>query len=112
MNAYYERIIQLFSLPIYAFFIPLEIILAHFAHRHYYTLKETAVNIYLNLLAAGIDLLLRGGALIILYYFYGLHPKLINLPPAAYWVILLIGEDFLFWLEHFVDHHCRLFWAV
>ena len=21
-------------------------------------------------------------------------------------------EDFLFWVEHYVDHHCRLFWAV
>jgi sterol desaturase/sphingolipid hydroxylase (fatty acid hydroxylase superfamily) len=25
---------------------------------------------------------------------------------------LFLGEDFLFWLEHYVDHHCRLFWAV
>ncbi len=29
-----------------------------------------------------------------------------------YWLLLLLGEDLLFWLEHFVDHHVRFFWAV
>src|SRR3990167_7918592 len=32
--------------------------------------------------------------------------------PWIYWVALLIMEDFLFYLLHYVDHYCRLFWAI
>lgn len=35
-----------------------------------------------------------------------------TLPPVLYWLFLFLGEDFLFWLEHLVDHRVRLFWAV
>src|SRR5262249_51894109 len=32
--------------------------------------------------------------------------------PWAYWIVLLVGQDFLFYWLHRVDHSCRLFWAV
>lgn len=112
MNELQERICLLFSIPIYAVLIPLEIILSNFSRLRFYTWKETAVNVYLNLLNAGIDMLLRfvvGLAFLTFFYQHGLA---IHWHPVVYWVVLLIGEDLLFWLEHFVDHHCRLFWAV
>jgi sterol desaturase/sphingolipid hydroxylase (fatty acid hydroxylase superfamily) len=112
MNELQQRIFTLFSIPVYAVFIPLEILLSNFQHRNFYTLKESLVNIYLNLLNAGIDLLLRFViGLSVLYFFYQYHLP-IRFHPVAYWVFLLLGEDFMFWLEHFVDHNCRLFWAV
>lgn len=107
-----ERICFLFSIPIYAVLIPLEIILSNFSRLRFYSWKETAVNVYLNLLNAGIDLLLRLViGLTFLTYFYQFHLN-ISWHPVVYWVVLLLGEDLLFWLEHFVDHHVRLFWAV
>jgi len=112
MNELQQRIFTLFSIPVYAVFIPLEILLSNFQHLKFYTWKESLVNLYLNLLNAGIDMLLRLLiGLSILYFFYQFHLSL-ALHPVVYWGLLLIGEDFMFWLEHFVDHHCRLFWAV
>ncbi|MBX2906718.1 MAG: sterol desaturase family protein [Taibaiella sp.] len=112
MNELQQRIFTLFSIPVYAVFIPLEIIISNFQHRRFYTLKESAMNVYLNLLNAGIDMLLRLViGLSILYFFYQYRLPL-HLHPVVYWGLLLIAEDFLFWVEHFVDHHSRIFWAV
>jgi sterol desaturase/sphingolipid hydroxylase (fatty acid hydroxylase superfamily) len=107
-----QRICTLFSIPIYAVLIPLEIILSNSRHLRFYSLKETAINVYLNILNASIDLMLRiVVGLSFLTFFYNYHLP-IQWHPVAYWFFLLMGEDFLFWLEHFVDHKVRLFWAV
>lgn len=111
MTELQQQILLLFSIPIYAILIPLEIILSNYRHRKYYSWKETAMNVYLNLVNAGIDLLLRGFALAVLIFFF--QYKLdIQWNPIAYWVLLFLCEDLLFWVEHYVDHSCRLFWAV
>ena len=112
MTELYNQILLLFYIPIYAIIIPLEIILSNFNHRKFYTWKETLVNIYLNALNSGIDLLLRLFiGLVVLNFFYQYHLS-ITWNPIVYWIVLLFGEDLLFWLEHYVDHSCRLFWAV
>ena len=112
MDEFYKQIILLVSTPIYAIVIPLEILLSNFKHRKIYTWKETLVNFYLNALNTGIDLLLRflvGLSILVFLYQYHLP---IHWNPIIYWVLLLFGEDLLFWVEHYVDHSCRLFWAV
>ncbi len=107
-----DQILLLLSIPIYAILIPLEIILSNFRHHKFYSWKETLMNVYLNLLNSGIDLLLRVFiGLAILNFCYGYHLN-IDWHPVVYWVVLLLGEDFLFWVEHYVDHSVRLFWAV
>lgn len=112
MSDLQNQILILFSIPIYAVIIPLEILLSNFKHRNFYSWKETAVNIYLNLLNAGVDLLLRlVVAFALLSFVYQYHLP-IHWHPIVYWIALLIGEDLLFWTVHFVDHRCRLFWAV
>ncbi|NDC40713.1 MAG: sterol desaturase family protein [Chitinophagia bacterium] len=111
MDQFHQQLLLFFSLPIYAVLIPLEIYLSNQRQLRFYSVKETLMNIYLNLVNSGIDLLLRAIALVILYFFYNLH----LVPPLqglAYWTVLFLGEDFLFWLVHYVDHNCRLFWAV
>ena len=112
MEQLYKNILLLFNIPIYGILIPLEIILSNFGRVKMYSLKETLVNIYLNLVNAGIDLVLRAWvAMSVLFFFYGYHLN-INYHPVVYWVVLIVLEDFLFWLEHVVDHHVRIFWAV
>jgi len=112
MNALHEEILLFFSLPVYFVIIPLEILLSNFTHKRFYSFRETMVNIYLNLLNTGIDLLLRFViGFSILNFFFQYH--LVNTwNPIAYWVSLLFGEDLLFWVEHYVDHTVRIFWAV
>ncbi|HTN45295.1 MAG TPA: sterol desaturase family protein [Flavipsychrobacter sp.] len=111
MSELHKNILLLFSIPIYAILIPLEILLSNFHGSKFYSWKETVMNVYLNLTNAGIDLLLRGlafGVLIFFSQFAFIH----QWNPFLYWLFLFLFEDALFWLEHFVDHHVRFFWAV
>lgn len=111
MDQLHQQILLLLSIPIYLVLIPLELILSHFHGFKFYGWKETLMNVYLNLINAGIDLLLRGFAFFILIFFYQYHVD-IHWHSVVYWGLLFLLEDALFWLEHFVDHHVRLFWAV
>jgi sterol desaturase/sphingolipid hydroxylase (fatty acid hydroxylase superfamily) len=112
MESFYKQILLFFSIPIYAIIIPAEILLSNFNRLSFYTLKETVMNIYLNLLNSGIDLLLRLFIGITLLNFFYQYHLAIEWNPIVYWTVLLFGEDLLFWVEHYVDHSCRLFWAV
>ena len=111
MTELHRHILQLFAIPIYAILIPLELLLSHFHEWKFYSWKETLMNVYLNLLNAGIDLILRGVALMVLLFAFRYHIAL-DLHPIVYWALLFLLEDLLFWTEHFVDHHVRFFWAV
>jgi sterol desaturase/sphingolipid hydroxylase (fatty acid hydroxylase superfamily) len=111
MDQLHKHILLLFSIPIYAILIPLEILLSNFHGWKFYSWKETLVSVYLNATNAAIDLLLRGIAFTVLIFFYQFHPT-ITWHPVLYWALLFLCEDVLFWLEHYVDHHVRVFWAV
>ncbi len=112
MGELHQQILLLFSIPIYAILIPVEILLSNFRKHKFYSWKETVMNVYLNLLNAGVDMVLRLlVGLTLLNFFFSYHLN-ISWHPVVYWIVLLFGEDLLFWLEHFVDHRVRIFWAV
>jgi sterol desaturase/sphingolipid hydroxylase (fatty acid hydroxylase superfamily) len=112
MDRLQEQIVLLFSIPIYAVIIPLEILLSNFRRLNFYSWKETVINIYLNILNAGIDLLLRAFIGLTIFKFFSQYSLSIDWNPIIYWTILLFAEDLLFWVEHYVDHSVRIFWAV
>ncbi len=112
MSELHKQILLLLSLPVYLVIIPLEILLSNFRQQQFYSWKETWMNIYLNLVNTGIDAVLRlFVGLVVLDYFFKYH-LLNNWNPIIYWVLLLLAEDLIFWLIHYVDHSVRLFWAV
>ena len=106
-----EQFLILISTPLYIFIIGIELLLSHFQHRKLYNLRDTAANVYLMLLNATIDLSFRVIYVAILVHLY--DHKLIswNL-RISYWVLLILGEDFLYYWLHRFDHEVRLFWAV
>ena len=63
------------------------------------------------LLNSGVDLLFRGIYLMILDYFYD-HQIITLTNAVAYWITLLLLEDFLYYWLHRFDHEIRFFWAV
>ncbi|HEY2720417.1 MAG TPA: sterol desaturase family protein [Chitinophagaceae bacterium] len=111
MQAIYEQLLILISTPIYIIIIGAEILLSNYRHVKAYTWKDTAANVYLMLLNAFLDLLVRSMYVIILSYFLRRHVFTFT-NPVVYWVILLILEDFLYYWLHRFDHEVRLFWAV
>ncbi len=107
-----EQLLILISTPLYLIVIGLEILLSHIHVKKYYTLKDTLINIYLCVLNGGIDLLFRVVYIFVLASIYEFHFVDFSFSPVLYWFLLFILEDVAFYVEHRVDHFCRIFWAV
>jgi sterol desaturase/sphingolipid hydroxylase (fatty acid hydroxylase superfamily) len=111
MEEFKESILILISTPIYAVVIGAEI-LASYIHKHkHYSWRGTFENVYLMLLNMSLDILMRGVALLVMNFFFQHHFIAIE-TTWLYWLLLLIGQDFMFYWLHYVDHYCRLFWAA
>ncbi len=106
-----EALLVLISTPIYAVVIGIEIIFSHLHNHKKYSNKGLITNIYLMLANMSLDLLMRGICLVVLNYFFKYHLTQFE-NQIIYWFVLLILQDFLFYWLHYVDHYCRLFWAV
>jgi sterol desaturase/sphingolipid hydroxylase (fatty acid hydroxylase superfamily) len=111
MDSLREQILIIAGTPVYAIIIGLEVVLSNYHQRKLYTWKDTAVNVYLMLLNATLDLLFRGVCLVVLDYFYRHHIFSFS-HVVVYWVMLLLLEDFMYYWLHRFDHEVRLFWAV
>jgi sterol desaturase/sphingolipid hydroxylase (fatty acid hydroxylase superfamily) len=111
MHAFYEQLLILVSTPLYVVIIGLEVLLSNYQHRKLYSLRDSAVNLYLMLLNGTIDLLFRGFYIAVLTYCYQ-HRYLEWHQVVMYWALLLLAEDFLYYWLHRFDHEIRFFWAV
>ena len=80
-------------------------------NRKYYEKRDTLTNIYLSGLAFLLNLAINGTAFFILSYFYRFRVLTIG-NTVLYWVVLVVAQDFLYWVLHYVGHYCRLFWAM
>jgi sterol desaturase/sphingolipid hydroxylase (fatty acid hydroxylase superfamily) len=110
-----ETILLWTSLPIYVLVIGGEMIYSHFGNKKLYSVKGFFTNLYLTILNFSLDALMRFvGVWLMLNYFCDLGGfKLYeNLNPIVYWVSLTILEDFMYYLEHLLDHTSRFFWAI
>ncbi len=106
-----EALLVFISTPVYAVVIGAEVLFSHLHRHHNYSARGTVENVYLMLMNMGLDILMRGLCLLVLNYFFTFHFFTFQ-NIYLYWVALLIGQDFLFYLLHYVDHYCRFFWAV
>lgn len=106
-----ESVLIAISTPIYIIVIGAELLFSYFHQKHYYSTKGILANIYLSVLNLSLDILVRGICLLVLNYFYQF--KFVEIEnEIAYWTVLVIAQDFMFYWLHRVDHYCRLFWAV
>ncbi len=107
-----EQLLLLITTPLYILVIGFEILLSHIHFKKYYLVKDTLINVYLCTLNGAVDLIFRTVYLLILASFFEFHFISFSFHPVLYWVALFLFEDIAFYLEHRVDHFCRLFWAV
>ncbi len=102
----------LLSIPFYIILIGTEILLSNWKHNKLYTVRDTIQNVYLTLLNAGLDGLMRWLFYIsVLTWSYQQHFFAFE-NVYLYWFVLFILVDLAFYFEHRIDHYCRLFWAV
>jgi len=112
MNEFRELLLIKISLPIYVIVIGIEFFYSHFKNKGLYTGKGILANTYLTLLNMGLDVLIRGLCLYVLYFFYQYRIVSLSATPILYWFTLIIAEDFMYYWLHRIDHYCRFFWAV
>lgn len=107
-----EEMLLMVSLPLYAVIILTEMVLSNWQLKHFYSWRETMMNVYMTLLNMSVDVLFRGCYLMVL--FVGYQHRLFDPLDHVwlYWICLFLLEDFAFYIEHLVDHSSRLFWAV
>ncbi|HXB38889.1 MAG TPA: sterol desaturase family protein [Bacteroidia bacterium] len=110
-NEFREGLLVLISTPVYAVVIGAEIFFSNYHKHKEYSKRGTIENIYLMFLNMGLDILMRGVCLYVLNYFFQF--RFFQLENKwMYWIMLLITQDFMFYLLHYVDHYVRFFWAV
>ena len=102
----------LLSIPFYTILIGAEILISNWKQKKYYSVRDAIQNIYLTVLNAGLDGLMRWLFYIsLLAWAYKLHFYSFT-NQYLYWFVLFILVDLAFYFEHRIDHYCRLFWAV
>lgn len=102
-------VIILFSLV--CFLSIVEMIYSYAKDLKLYHKKDTLINIYLMIAAFLVNLATQGTSLFVLDYFYQFHFFQIQ-NIFAYYLILFLAEDFLYWALHALGHFSRLFWAI
>lgn len=99
------------STPIYIILIGLEVVLSNYQKKEYYSVKDSAINLWLNLANYLLGFTVKGTALIILTALF--HFQLFTIAPTwLYWTVLFFALDLCFYWEHRSEHYVRILWAV
>jgi sterol desaturase/sphingolipid hydroxylase (fatty acid hydroxylase superfamily) len=88
-----------------------EMWLSYREDRKYYEKRDTLTNVYLTSLAFIINLSVKAATFFILDFAW--HNRFFEIKNAwLYWIVLIIVQDFLYWVLHYVGHYSRVFWAM
>ena len=111
MEAFRETALLIWTTPVIVALIIAEVLWTHFHEVRAYTWKEALTNCYMAALNGSFDILMRGVVLVAMTCVS--QHKLFDLQRGwFYWTALFVLEDFAYYVLHYVDHHCRMFWAV
>lgn len=109
---WWQDLMTIISVPMYAVAIFGEIIISSIIHRKLYDSKDTVNNFLMTGLNMGLDILMRGVFLFVMAWAFSL--RLVSWPVHgwAYWTAVIILTDLIYWWVHWLGHMVRLFWAV
>ncbi|SDP90323.1 Sterol desaturase/sphingolipid hydroxylase, fatty acid hydroxylase superfamily [Mucilaginibacter sp. OK268] len=85
--------------------------LSYWENRKYYEKRDTFVNIYLTSIAVVTNLLVKTSTFFMLSFAYQFRLFQIH-NVFLYWFVLVVVQDFLYWVLHYTGHYCRFFWAM
>lgn len=106
-----QELIYLWSIPIHVTVILAEMLYSHFNKAELYKTKDVLSNTYLALCNYGLDFLMKGISMAVMFFFY--HYRVFNWEfNVWYFVAVFILQDFAYYVLHYVDHKSRMFWAV
>ena len=96
MNSSRETWLILMSIPFYTILIGLEIFLSNWKGNKFYSVKATLQNVYLTLINAGLDLVLRWAFYVSVLTWSFEHRFFSIQNPFVYWFLLFINSFFGF----------------
>lgn len=106
-----QEILYAYSVPFFVIVIVLEAVYSHRHQRQLYRLIDTLKSGYFALLNIGLDLLMKGFSFFMLGWAY--QNSIISIEHGiGYWLLLIVLQDLAYYVHHYMDHRCRLFWAV
>jgi sterol desaturase/sphingolipid hydroxylase (fatty acid hydroxylase superfamily) len=107
---------QLFMMAFFVTFIVGEMVVSSFRSVKLYQTKDTLNNLFLGVLTFAAVASVKGGIFVLFEFLY--DHRLIHfsrgtgLNAVVYWSILLLFNDFMFYVFHWVAHKSRFFWAL
>jgi len=111
MELFKEQLALAIGMPVLLALIVIEMLVTHFHGVKAYSRRETLTNIYLALCNGTLDVCMRLVTFAGLVYCSRFSPFHWE-QNWVYWTALFFMEDLAYYALHYVDHHCRLFWAV
>jgi sterol desaturase/sphingolipid hydroxylase (fatty acid hydroxylase superfamily) len=88
-----------------------EMWLSYREDRKYYQTRDTFTNLYLTCLAFIINIAVKFSTFFILDITWK-HRFFEIKNVWVYWIVLVVLQDFLYWVLHYVGHYSRIFWAM
>lgn len=79
--------------------------------RHLYEKRDTLTNVYLTILAFILNVGTKFSTFFILDFAWNYRFFVIG-NFWLYWIVLVIVQDLLYWVLHYVGHYSRMFWAM
>ena len=103
-------VIVLFSLVLVMTVV--EMYYSYMHDREHYQKKDTFTNVYLMAIAFVINLTTKASTFLLLHYVYTNYRLFQISNSVMYWVVLILVQDFLYWVLHYTGHYVRFFWAM
>ena len=106
-----QEVLYAYSVPMFVIVILVEMFYSHRSELKLYRTGDVLKNLYFAIINIGLDLVMKVFSFIMLGWAY--QYRIITIENVwLYWIALVLLQDFAYYVHHFVDHHCRFFWAV
>lgn len=106
---------QITVITLFGFVTLLSLVEMYFSYAHdkkLYRGRDTLSNVYLMAAAFIVNVATKAGTFMLLEYVYR-HHRLFQISNVyLYWIVLILTQDFLYWVLHYTGHYVRFFWAM
>ncbi|WP_233188734.1 hypothetical protein [Tenacibaculum sp. SG-28] len=100
--------LYIWSAPFFITVILIEMYFSYKAKTKNYDFKDTATNVYFALANFGLDIVMKAFSFLVMGFCF--QHRFVTWDNAVlYWIIAFVGQDFLYYIHHYVDHHSRFF---
>ncbi len=104
-----QDILYYWSTPFFLAIILTEMYFSYRVKVKNYGFKDTATNVYFALINFSLDLIMKAFSFLVMGFFYTYSFVTWEEQNWMYWVVAFVGQDFLYYIHHYIDHHSRFF---